>query len=725
MFDPVSTSVSFISIDWLSPLVKSLAPFAKILAHSRRSSSSDQQDRPDKSEKQAEELRKIGNIFGHPVDLARYYVEPDCQHHNPADRAEDLQPISAIRGPAFITIDNFLKGDYRNFADGSRQMFVLSDAGMGKTSLLMMIKLIHLFAFWPKCYDCLLLKLGEDTLATVAEHPDKANTVLLLDALDEDPLAWGDIEARLLAILAATDKYRRVIISCRTQFFPETASDPFGRPGRVQIGAYTCPMIFLALFDGDQVTRYLAKRFPNRLRIFPNPMRKRAQQLLLGMQSLRFRPLLLAHIHDILAEAKAAETRQWNSYTLYEALIEIWLAREEKKLRHQFSHPPDRKALWAICATVALALQREGARVLSRAALDELVKGFPLMENIEHFDVGGRSLLNRNADGDFRFSHYSIQEFLVAHSLLGERTGNLAAIPVDEIRVTDQLREFLVVSGKEMDLVLRKLLYPDEYWMDFSLLKGLNPGDRSMPEYHFYDTLSDGNRGPPMQWIPAGEFLMGSPKNEKGRESNEGPQHRVRIADAFALGTYPVTFTEYDRFCAATGRKKPGDSWGRERHPVINVSWQEAREYCAWLSRETGHRYRLASEVEWEYAARAGTRTRYWWGDEPGANRANCDGCGSQWDGRQTSPVGSFAANPFGLYDTAGNVWEWTLDCWHEEYRGAPTDGYPWEAGDCSRRVIRGGAWSNSTVFLRSADRNGSIASGGDSSLGFRLARVL
>nr|VFK68095.1 MAG: hypothetical protein BECKUNK1418G_GA0071005_11945 [Candidatus Kentron sp. UNK]VFK73412.1 MAG: hypothetical protein BECKUNK1418H_GA0071006_11985 [Candidatus Kentron sp. UNK] len=295
MFEP-AISFSFISIELLAQLVRKLAPLAKRIDQSHGKPAR-QPDKPKKQDEQAEELRKIRDVFDNSVAaLARYYVEPYCQHYNPADHVEDQQPISAVRAPAFATIDTFLKGDYPPLADGSRQMFVLSDAGMGKTSLLMMIKLTHLFAFWPKGYDCLLLKLGEDTLETVKAHPNKDNAVLLLDALDEDPLAWGNIKARLLSILAATVNYRRVIISCRTQFFPETGNDPFGRPGRVQIDAYTCPMIFLALFDEDQVNRYLTKRFPNRLRIFPNPVRKRAQQLVQGMQSLRFRPLLLALI---------------------------------------------------------------------------------------------------------------------------------------------------------------------------------------------------------------------------------------------------------------------------------------------------------------------------------------------------------------------------------------------------------------------------------------------
>jgi formylglycine-generating enzyme required for sulfatase activity len=157
---------------------------------------------------------------------------------------------------------------------------------------------------------------------------------------------------------------------------------------------------------------------------------------------------------------------------------------------------------------------------------------------------------------------------------------------------------------------------------------------------------------------------------------------------------------------------------------VINVSWDDARVYAAWLSKQTGKRYRLPTEAEWEYAARAGTATAYWWGDEIRQDSkvwANCyEGCGSRWDGKQMAPVGSFRASPFGLYDTAGNVWEWVQDCWHNGYQGAPSDGSAWGAGGragCGRRVLRGGSWCIIPAPLRSAYRYDYFG------LGFRLAQ--
>ena len=202
---------------------------------------------------------------------------------------------------------------------------------------------------------------------------------------------------------------------------------------------------------------------------------------------------------------------------------------------------------------------------------------------------------------------------------------------------------------------------------------------------------------PEMVVIPAGSFRMGCLSGDCYR--NE-PVHSVSI-ESFELSKYEVTFEEYDAFTDATGRERANDrGWGRGRRPVINVSWDDAVAYTQWLSSQTGERYRLPSEAEWEYAARAGSTTKYSWGNDIGRNRANCDGCGSRWDDRQTAPVGSFSANRWGLHDMHGNVWEWVQDCWNGNYRGAPTDGSAWESGDCSERVLRGGSWRLQTEEL-------------------------
>jgi formylglycine-generating enzyme required for sulfatase activity len=280
----------------------------------------------------------------------------------------------------------------------------------------------------------------------------------------------------------------------------------------------------------------------------------------------------------------------------------------------------------------------------------------------------------------------------------------------------------------------------------------------------------DGEDCPEMVVIPAGEFTMGSPESEEGRSADEGPQHKVRIARPFALGRYELTVAEFSRFVAATGYKteaerNPGEgiaawddqknewAWSQgkswrdpgfvqgDNHPVVGVSWNDAIAHIKWLSEKTRKAYRLASEAEWEYAARAGTTTARFWGEDPNqasryANVADrqlkakfpnwpwpvhdCD------DGfAESAPVGSFEPNAFGLHDMIGNVWEWVQDCWNDSYKGAPADGRAWESGDCGRRVLRGGSWGGRPEDARAADRG--RGGPGDRSLilGFRVARTL
>ncbi|MDE0552984.1 MAG: SUMF1/EgtB/PvdO family nonheme iron enzyme, partial [Candidatus Poribacteria bacterium] len=227
---------------------------------------------------------------------------------------------------------------------------------------------------------------------------------------------------------------------------------------------------------------------------------------------------------------------------------------------------------------------------------------------------------------------------------------------------------------------------------------------------------------PKMVVIPAGNFRMGC---VSGRDcgSSEKPVHSVRIA-SFELSKYEVTFEEYDAFTDATGRKRADDAGlGRGRRPVINVSWDDAVAYTQWLSSQTGKSYRLPSEAEWEYAARAGSTTQYSWGNDIGRNRANCYDCGSRWDGEKTAPVGSFRANRWGLHDLYGNVQEWVQDCYNNNYVGAPTDGSAWESGDCSARAYRGGSWVNGPRLLRSATRRWAGTRSWYRGIGFRVSR--
>ena len=231
---------------------------------------------------------------------------------------------------------------------------------------------------------------------------------------------------------------------------------------------------------------------------------------------------------------------------------------------------------------------------------------------------------------------------------------------------------------------------------------------------------------PEMVVIPAGEYRRGCRSDcDEGLLRQALPVQKVRV-ESFELSKYEVTFEEYDRFTATRRPWADDEGWGRGRRPVINVSWEDAVVYTKWLSGQTGERYRLPSEAEWEYAARSGTKKKkYSWGNEIGRNRANCEGCGSRWDDRQTAPVGSFIANGWGLHDLHGNVWEWVQDCWNEDYYGSPKDGSAWESGDCSLRVLRGGSWDDNPRYLRSAIRFRITTSNRYYYNGFRVARTI
>jgi formylglycine-generating enzyme required for sulfatase activity len=258
---------------------------------------------------------------------------------------------------------------------------------------------------------------------------------------------------------------------------------------------------------------------------------------------------------------------------------------------------------------------------------------------------------------------------------------------------------------------------------------------------------------PGMVVVPAGSFLMGALKREGpgdyhfsgpyGHGANSHPQHLVTIVRPFAVGRFEVTFAEWDACVAAGGcRHMPADAgWGRGRRPVINVSPDDITgQYLPWLSRRTGKTYRLLTEAEWEYAARAGTTTPFWWGKSISTSQANYNGhyngeyyfrdikdfYGPKGEYRaRTVPVDSFAANPWGLHNVHGNVAEWLQDCWHSYYDGAPSDGSAWATGDCELRVVRGGAWRYGAKDLRTASRDWGTRGGRLDYIGFRVARTL
>ena len=255
--------------------------------------------------------------------------------------------------------------------------------------------------------------------------------------------------------------------------------------------------------------------------------------------------------------------------------------------------------------------------------------------------------------------------------------------------------------------------------------KAVRPTARVYPKaYRPGETFKDCDVCPEMVVVPAGRFTMGT----NDGLSDEWPAHLVTFDRPFAVGKFEVTFREWDACVAGggcEGSRASDQSWGRASRPVINVSWDDGKKYVVWLRRVSGAAYRLPSEAEWEYAARAGATTAYYWGSSVGSGNANCDGCGSRWDDKKTAPVGSFRANDFGLHDMLGNVWEWVEDCWNDSFAGAPGDGSAWTTGDCDRRALRGGSWYEEPRDILLTHRDGHWRDDRDGNGGFRVARTL
>ncbi len=234
----------------------------------------------------------------------------------------------------------------------------------------------------------------------------------------------------------------------------------------------------------------------------------------------------------------------------------------------------------------------------------------------------------------------------------------------------------------------------------------------------------DSRHSPEMVMIPSGSFMMGSPDDDEGRDNDEGPHHLVSINDSFAVSRFTITFEEWDAFVQDSGYEhKPDDrGWGRGRHPVINVSWDDAQAYIKWLNEKAGQQYRLLSEAEWEYCCRTGTKTRYWWGDDITQDQANYNR-----NIGKTVPVDHYKPNPWGLYQMHGNVEEWCQDEWHNNYEGVPTDGsarVSSSANEVGGRVLRGGSWVIIPRNLRSAFRGDILPTIRVSYVGFRISRT-
>lgn len=427
------------------------------------------------SELRYDELVRLDNVFGDSKSLAAYYIEPNYQNSNPADESE-YSPYIA-RSSIYKFINSFFSNP-TGYYKGDNTVIILADAGMGKTSILRMIKLNHIFSFVNPGFDCTIMKLGNETLLEIKKIPNPSKTVLLLDSLDEDPCCWEDgntAEGRLSQIVDATQNFKNVIITCRTQFFPDDKNTVKIVSDKVMVQGFKCQLIYLSLFDKEQISEFLIKRyFKNlhrffirmymfgvsfrekkekfsdfRIRDYFNPfkliyrgyyeaMAFPVEFIRVGSVSnfvsyadvvrragtLSLRPFLLNHIKEISLDSKLE-----NSYQIYSCLLDSWLNREVTKLYKKYNLQIDKMELNKACVFIAYKMFKDGRRSLSIDEISALLgvsksKKFinvqSIVNGINLVDISSNSYLNKNSENQYRFSHLSIMEFLVAYGLDSE-----------------------------------------------------------------------------------------------------------------------------------------------------------------------------------------------------------------------------------------------------------------------------------------------------------------
>lgn len=381
-----------------------------------------------------EVLERISQVISvDPIDLARTYIQPDCQEANPADYVGREFLVS--RQPVLHKLHEFFTAK-NVFIEGGNVLFLLSDAGVGKSALIAMLKLMHMTRFWPDNKEYVLFRIDAKTLQEIEALADKRNSVLLLDALDEYQGAYTD-KFYIKSLLQATSKYNRVVITCRTQFFPDHENDPLGRPGRVVIFGFNCLVKYLSFFDSHQTLAYLRKRFPKRFWIFPRSKAlDSANEVVRRMGSFSHRPMLLAFIEDFMESP--IDKNITGEFDFFNAIINIWLSREEAKTSIS------RKLLRRACEILAVRMMVHSKRAIDEKELIEWKKRHQDLNQITVIDVKGRSLLNRDSQGNYRFSHTSIPEFLTAYWLVKNQDFD----PGKKIHATDLIINFVLKAGE-------------------------------------------------------------------------------------------------------------------------------------------------------------------------------------------------------------------------------------------------------------------------------------
>jgi len=657
----------------------------------------------------------------------RFFIETNGQSLPPSVENEmksgTRNIVSEELIPFFIT-NAFKKKEKDKF------YLVLGDSGMGKTTF--MINLYLRYNSWfnvNRKYRMRLLPFGDkgvlEKIKEIKEKADASKTILLLDAFDEyhkllppeipDGLTDDERFRKVLhEVIEAVQDFREVVFTSRTQYFPNQENQIYKleirRPG--DDGVHELVKHYLSPFSEDDIKRYLNKKY-GRIPFWNYSKKQVAVEIVRKAPDMMARPMLLSYI-DVFADGTAEYS---NTYQIYEALVSGWIDREGKKREHENRDTEEfKRKLREYSSKVALRLYERRKEVpsytLSRSEATDIDAG------LKEYQITGQSLLTRDAHHQWKFAHRSILEFFLAKEAF-DKPDFAQKLLLDLAGLT-MAKKFCNENG----VLLR---------LNFVLIKG--------------DT-----------------FMMGSPDGETGHGADE-TQHEVTLSDYY-ICKYAVTVVEFRAFIDGSGyktdaekgdgsyvwngkeaNKKAGINWrygvngqlrpaSEDNHPVLYVSWNDAKAYCDWLSEKSGKQYRLPTEAQWEYACRAGdpTSTPFNTGENLTTDQANYNG-NYPYNGhdngeyrQKTVPVDHFAPNAWGLYNMHGNVWEWCSnwysDNYYEECKAKGVVENPENTAKGSNRVLRGGSWNLYAGCCRSADRGHGTPDNRGGNIGFRLVFV-
>ena len=608
----------------------------------------------------------------------RYYVEPDCSNIDPAVESEPRHLFTVKHG-LFDVIDQYIENE-----GDIRHILILADSGMGKTSFILNYYAMNQNKSKRKRQQIVLIPLGCKNPDTYIDKiQNKSQTILFLDAFDEDIAAIKDHKKRLFELMEKCKDFKRILITCRTQFFPkeeeipeETGIAKFGPRKAGEKGVYVFYKLYLSPLSEAQVKLYL-KRFYS---FFQRNKKNQAFEIIKKIPNLKVRPMLLSHVPDIVNLKKEIKY----TYELYEIMVKNWLERESTWV--------DKKDMLNFSERLAVDIfEKKELRQFERIPAKEVIELATAWNiKLDNWQITGRSLLNRDAKGNYKFAHRSIMEFLFV-----KRSLQLPFESQPNVQLTDLMIQFYQEIAKNES---RSVF---------------------MPNSRLINSI-----GMEFVYITPGTFMMGSPVTEKGRNKNER-RHQVTLSNGFFMQTTPVTQGQWKKIMNDNPSyfKKCGDDC-----PVEEVSWNDTKEFIKKLNdKDQQNNYRLPTEAEWEYAARAGTETATYVGEIDAVNDKNepmLDKIAwyNENSKRTTHPVAKKKPNDWGLFDMLGNVWEWCEDIYGEYNDESETD--PKGASSGSSRVVRGGSWHDDARGCRAADRGRFDPGDRDLNLGFRLLRI-